>query len=309
MRRKHGRSLTLPLAGLLSALLIFSGCVTMEFESDFNEDGSATHSMALSIDMSQLEQFAGEELEDDPFENFDQIEREAEEQGFRVERIEDGNNVGLRLIQDVDDSSDLGAILNNLFNAGSESEQFVEPFSGTFEKDGDDFRLNLTVDGSALTSSAGEELGEGEDLSELGFDMSMFFDFSYTARMPGEIDEDQTNGRIGADGVITWELPLQGSETLTAASKVEGGGSNLWLVLIAIGIFVVGLLALAAVAFFIFMNRRSPQPATATPAGPAPAPGYSPAAGTPPAPRVDPNQPTERIPPPADRGDDEPRSF
>lgn len=335
MRRRHGRRLALPLAGLLSALLIFSGCVTMEFESEFNEDGSATHSMELTLDRSQLEDFAGEELEGDPFEDFEEIERGAEAEGFRVERIDEDGIVGVRLIQEVEDSSDLGAILNKMLNAGADESEYVEAFSGTFEKDGDDFRLNLTVDGSALTNTAGDELNEGEDggLGDLGFDMSMIFEFNYVARLPGEIDEDATNGRIGSDGRITWEIPLEGSATFTAASSVDDGGSNLWLILVVIGIVVLGLLALAAVAFFIFLNRRRSQPVVATPitpAGPA-APGatpppagptpYQPGSPTsppappasspqtaetlPPAPRYDPDQPTERFPSQGEPGDDQ----
>lgn len=259
-------------AATLATLLLLSGCVTMDLESDFNEDGGATHSMAFTIDMGDFGDL-GELGEVNPFENFDQMEQEAAEQGYRVERIEEGDVVGVRIIQDVEDSSNLGEQLNAMFNAGAAEGEEVSPFSGTFKKDGDDYELDLTVDGTALTNTAGEDIGDTEDL---GLSLDTIFEFTYPARLPGEVDEEETNGRVGSDGSITWDLPLEGSASLTAASST-GSDSNLVLILVVVGILVLGLIALAAVAFFIFMNRRGSTPATATPAGSAaPPPPASP---------------------------------
>jgi hypothetical protein len=230
--------------------------------------------MAFTIDMSDFGEL-GDLGEVDPFEDFDQIEEDAATQGYRVERIEEGDVVGVRIIQEVDDSSSLGDQLNGMFNAGAASGEEVSPFSGTFEKDGDDYRLDLTVNGSALTDTAGEDLGDTEDL---GLSLDTIFEFTYTARLPGEVDEDDTNGSVSSDGSITWDLPLEGSESLTAVSSTGGDGSNLVLILVVVGILVLGLIALAAVVFFIFMNRRGSTPATATavPAAPmAPPPPAS----------------------------------
>ncbi|MEZ4524205.1 MAG: hypothetical protein R3A46_21615 [Thermomicrobiales bacterium] len=284
---------------LVAATLLLSSCVSMELESEFNEDGGATHTMELTINMEDLNQLGdlgegGGEI--DPFENFDEVEQEAAELGYRVERIEDGDIVGVRLIQDVDDSSNLGDQLNGMFNAGATEGETVSPFSGTFEKDGDDYTLNLTVDGSQLTDTAGEGLGESEDLP-IGLDT--LFDFTYTARLPGEIDEDETNGRVSDDGSVTWDLPLEGSQTLTAASSAGGDGSNLLLILVVVGIIVLGLIALAAVAFFIFMNRRGSSPAAATATGPTTPP--------PPTTTYDHDQPTQPGFPTSENADDQSR--
>lgn len=259
------------LASMLATLLILSGCVTMDMESEFDEDGGATHTMELTINMSDFEGLGdlGGEGELDPFENFEETEQMAEERGFRAERIEEGDVVGVRLIQEVDDSTNLGDQLNAMFNAGAADGEEISPFSGTFEQDGDDYTLNLTVDGSALTDTAGEDLGDTEDL---GIGLDTIFEFTYTARLPGEIDEEATNGQIASDGSITWDLPLEGSETFTAVSSTDDGSSNLLLILIVIGVIVLGLIALAAVAFFILMNRRGSDPAAATVGGPAPPP-------------------------------------
>ncbi len=262
---------TVIFASIAAALLILSGCVSMEMESEFNEDGGATHSMALTIDQGDFAELGdlGGEGELDPFSDFDEMEEQAAAEGFRVERIEDGDIVGVRLIYDVDDSSDLGEQLNRMFNTGAAEGEEVSPFSGTFEKDGDDYTIDLVVDGTALTDTAGDDLGDTEDL---GLSLDTIFDFSYSARLPGEIDEEETNGRIASDGTITWDLPLDGTETLTAVSSTGGDGVNVLLILIVVGIIVLGLIALAAVAFFVLMNRRGSDPAVATAGAPAPPP-------------------------------------
>ena len=280
-------------SALLAAMLVLSSCVSMELESEFDEDGGAVHSMALTVDMGELGQLGDlGDAEIDPFEDIDQIEEAADEQGMRVERIEDGDILGVRLIYEVDDSSDLGEQLNDMFNAGASPGEEISPFSGTFEKGGKDYTLDLTVDGMALTNTAGGEDLEGAE--DLGLGLDTIFEFTYTARLPGEIDEEETNGRIASDGSVTWDLPLDTTETLTAASSTGGDGSNLLLILVVIGILVLGLIALAAVGFFIFMNRRSSSPA------PAAAPGVQPQAGsgTPPPSSYGADQPTQPSLPP-----------
>lgn len=274
MRAGLRRRTTFILTSMLATLLILSGCVSMELESEFDEDGGAIHTMALTIDMSDFAELGDlGEGEIDPFENFEETEELANEQGFRVERIEEGDIVGVRLIQEVEDSSNLGDQLNAMFNAGAAEGEEISPFSGTFEKDGGDYTLNLTVDGSALTDTAGDDLG---DTGDLGISMDTIFDFSYTARLPGEIDEEETNGTVASDGSITWDLPLEGSETLTAVSSTGSDSSSLLIILIIIGIIILGLIALAAVAFFILMNRRGSNTAPAATAD-APAPPPPPA--------------------------------
>ncbi len=258
MRRIVNKAMALKLAALVGALLAFASCVSMEMESQFNEDGSAIHTMALTIDMGDLGQLGDlGEGELDPFENFDDIEQEAAQEGFRVERIEDGDIVGVRLTKEVDDTEDLGEILNSMFNAGAADGSSVAPFSGTFEQDGNEYKLNLTVDGAQLTDTAGEGLGEGGDLGEFGLDLSTIFDFTYSARMPGEIDVDETNGRISEDGLITWDLPLEGSETLTAVSAEEDSSNWVWI-LVVLGIIALGLIAIAGIVFVLLMTRRKP---------------------------------------------------
>ncbi|MFW6074328.1 MAG: LppM family (lipo)protein [Chloroflexota bacterium] len=291
---------------LLAAIIaLIAGCVTVDVESEFEEDGSATHTMAVTIDTSMFgEEMAGEF---EPEEDFDELEDAAAEEGFRVEQIQDGDIVGVRISTDVEDNSDLGDVINDIFNAQAEEGEVIDAFSGTFERDGDDYRLDLTVDGDELLQGAGEGMDGGGELE--GLDMSTFFEMTYVASLPGEVDEDETNGRVLDDGRVEWELPVSGSETMTAVSSTGGGGSNLALFLV-IGIIILGLLAAVVIGFVIFITRRDPSAATAGAPGAGDSPDTVPMpqeTGGPPQGQVDPyasdeegraEQPTERSQPP-----------
>jgi hypothetical protein len=279
---------------LLGAALMLASCITMATESEFDEDGGGTHTMTVTIDRESVEQLGdlGEGGED-PLEDFGTIDPADIPEGYTAEAIDDGEVVGVRVSRSVDDSSNLGDILNELLNASSTDDgEEAFPFSGTFEKDGDTYRIDLTVDGDVLTDTAGEGLDEGTEGEDpfSGIGLESIFEFTYTVRMPGEIDEDETNGRIGADGSVTWDLPLEGSETFTAVSRDNDGGTDLLLIVVVIGIIVLGLIALAAVGLFIFMSRRGSAPATAA-TGPA---GYPPPVGGVPGS----DQPTQPMSPP-----------
>lgn len=283
---------------LFAALLLASSCVTMEIESEFNEDGSATHSMAVSIDTSMLEGLGGEE-ELNPDEGFEELEEAAEAEGYRVEQIDEDGVVGVRITTDVEDNSDLGAVINGIFNTDAAEGEMVNAFSGSFEEDDGTYRLELTVDGDELMQGAGEDLGGGE---LTGFDPSQIFEMTYIASLPGEIDEDETNGTVLDDGRVQWDLPLSGSETLVAQSSTSDDGLNLAL-LVVIGIIVLGLLAAIVVALVIFMGRRGTGPAQTAPPSAASAPQDTIPqpfeGGGPPMGQVDPHAP--RDVPPADQ--------
>lgn len=283
------------LLALLCLGLLISSCVTMAIESDFEDDGAGTHSMTFTIDTSSLGSL-GQDV--DPTEGLDEAEDAAEREGYRVEQIRDGDIVGLKVSIDVEDSSDLGQVLNDLYNAQSteEAAEPIEPFSGTFSEEDGTYRLELTVDGDELVQGAGEDLGEGQSPEDFGFDLATIFDMTYTANMPGDVDEDETNGEILDDGRVQWELPLTGVETLTAVSTADDDDSNLLIWLLIGGIILLGLIGVAAVAFVIFMGRRSTTPAPAGPSAPEPGPGTQPTTDpySPP-----PSQPMGATPPPS----------
>ena len=265
--------------GLLTVGMVLSlalaGCVQIEMESDFESDGSATHSLSTAIDRSFLddEMMAGE-LEGEL--DFDEIEREGEAAGFDVERIDESDRVGVRLSTQVDDNSDLGDVLNDLFNATADEIDQVDAFSGSFTESGGGlggatYRFELTVDGDALFDDGEDEFDDELDM-DFGADMMrQFIDLTYTVSMPGEIT-DHNGTELGA-GRVQWQIPFQGSESFFAESEDEGG-----LSLALIGGIAVGLLAviLVVIGAFVLMRGRS---APTQPAGAAPTGGYEPPRG------------------------------
>ena len=84
-----------------------------------------------------------------------------------------------------------------MFSAFTEEGETVPlgAVTGTLVKDGDEFRLNLTVNSDLLFESTGmdDEAGGTEDL---GFgDLSSFFDISYMATLPGKIGDQRHRSR------------------------------------------------------------------------------------------------------------------
>ena len=255
--------------------LLLSSCLTVEAESDLEEDGSGFHSYRATIDKAAMAEF-GEMA--DPAEteaDFDEAAEAAREQGYEVEEIDTEEHIGLRLSRDYDDSQDVGTILNDLFSVGA--EEAVSAFSGSFTQDGDTHTLEVTVSGEQL---AGGEMTEEEGISPAM--LSGFITMTYTVRMPGEIDEDATNGRILEDGRVQWDLPLTGSETFTAVSETEGEGASTLLLLGVIALLFVFIGGAALLALFLYLRSRRTQPATA----------YDPDVPTAPYPHAaDPNKP------------------
>ncbi len=244
----------------LAAGLILTSCYTVDIESAFEEDGSALHTYTATIDRASLEEL-GELASEFDMDDFETSAAEAREQGFDAEAIDTDEHVGVRLSTTVEDNTNLGQVLNDIFTAGGEGEEAVTAFSGTYTIDGRVHTLNLTVDGNMLF---GEEIPEDEGISpEM---LNAFITMTYSVRLPGEVRVAETDGRILPDGRVQWDLPLSGSATFNAVSETESERS--WLLLLGI----VGLLTLfiaGAVGLFLFLflrGRRSQEPAPAAPA-------------------------------------------
>ena len=258
------RYLRLPVMtlGALLAALLFSGCVDVTLESQFNEDGSALHAFEATIEregLEQLESFGGEaETTFDPEDGREQ----AEAAGFDFTPIDTDDAVGSRISRTYEDGEQVGAAFDEMLQATAEegTESPVGAVTGTFVKDGDEYRLNLTIDSDILFANTGVT-EDSEDVEDLGFgDLESFIDITYGATLPGEITE--TNGRDRGDGKVEWDLPMTGTTEITAVSKVEGSGGG---ALIAIA----GLVALLAIGALVggdlFTRRRSTAPVTTGP--------------------------------------------
>lgn len=285
------RTGALRLALLLGIALLTSSCVTLTAESEINEDLSGTHTLTVTIDRSALESL-GEEFNPDDVQ--EQMQPESVPEGYEVEVIDTPDEVGSRISTTVDDSGPLGDVLNDLFNAGETEGEPVDPFSGTLDRDGDTYRLSVTVDGDLLAQSGEDDLG-GDDS---GFDMDQILDMTYTIFLPGELLS--TNGTELEDGRIQWELPTSGMLEMTAVSETEGD-SNLWLWLLVAGVAALVLIGLAAIIVLVIVSRRKTDTAAAPVPPPAPAdydPNVTPPRPMPqPAPQADPFADTAPTPP------------
>lgn len=267
---------------LFSAVaLLLTSCFTVEVESDFAEDGSGVHVYQATIERAALDEF-GEMADEAEFEDgFDESEEVARQMGYDVQRIDNDEYFGIRLSRPYEDSENVGRILNDLFTLGA--DQPVTAFSGTFTQDGNTHTLNVSVNGSELFGEIEEEEGISPAM------LNAFITMTYTVRMPGEIDEDATNGRILPDGRVQWDLPLTGTQNFIAVSETEGDGIGTLMLLGVIGLLFLFIGGAALLALFLFLRSRKPQPAAEAP------PGYiDPDAPTAPYPHAteDPNKPS-----------------
>jgi hypothetical protein len=269
---------------LFSAIaLLLTSCFTVEVESDFEEDGSGVHVYQATLEREAMEEFGGLSDEEEVQDDFEETERVARQMGYDVERIDNDEYLGVRLSRPYEDSENVGRILNDLFTLGA--DQPVTAFDGTFTQDGNTHTLDLTVNGSELF---GDDIEEEEGISPAM--LSAFITMTYTVRMPGEIDEDATNGRILPDGRVQWDLPLTGTENFVAVSETEGDGVGTLVLLGVIGLLILFIGGAALLALFLFLRSRRTEPAAApvSPAG-----SVDPDAPTAPYPHAtgDPNKP------------------
>lgn len=273
---------------LLAAGLLFSSCFTVALESEFEEDGSALHVYQATVDREAMDDFGDFGDEFTPEDDFDETEAEARQLGYDVERIDTDSEIGIRLSRTIEDNANLGQVLNDIFTAGGDEQ--VTAFSGSYTQDGNTHRLDLTVSGDGLF---------GEELDEEGISPAMlsgFFDMTYTVRMPGELNEDETNGRVLADGRVQWDIPLTGTQSFIAVSETEGDGASvlMWVILGLLLLAFIGGAVLLAL-FLLLRGRRAPAAAPATePAPPVATSSYAdPDAPTAPFPQAqqDPNKP------------------
>jgi hypothetical protein len=268
MKRVSRRHALRVSAAMLLLAVLLGGCIEVRIESTFEDDLSALHALQTTIERAGLDQLAAMGGEDtDPFEDSAETRAQAEAAGLTYEEIDTDEHVGWRVSKRYEDSSDLGAVLNEMSADADPEVESADTFSGSIVRDGNTYRLNLTVNSSDIFE---DQESEADDL---GMDPSALFSFVYIMTMPGTVTE--TNGTRVGDNQIRWELPITGTTTLTAVSEVSspavaGGTSS--VIIIA----VVAALVLAAGAAVYFLSQRRRQSATL---GAAPAPGIAPMAG------------------------------
>lgn len=279
MARIH-RPLVL-IAALVAGLLL-SACIEAEMKSELKDDGSAVHTYTVQLDKDTMEGLSGLGGETTEELNFDEEVERAREMGLEAEAIDNEDYVGMRVWQEVEDNSDIGAVFNDLFTAAAaEGEEApLDAVTGSYTKDDGDWVLDLTFDSDKMFGASGldEQGGSVEQMED-------FIEFTYVAIMPGDIKEVDELGEETENNTVEWELPLSGQTSVRAVSSSGGGGgsSSMFILIGLIALLVLG----ALVSFWLFSQRRRPAPAPVGATVPPPAtfpPAFDASVTAPPAP-------------------------
>ena len=242
-----------PALGCLLLALVLAGCGSAEFSSRFNADGSARHTLEISVPTTELSEVEAARI----VAFFDQIDQQSADAGLDVVRYQSGPEIIFRVTRSVPDSIDVGAALNGLLNASglNPAPGVIAPFTGTFRQEsravgGRFYALDLTVDGDVLFETISEERGLGSDPS---FPAGLRDDVrvQYRASMPGRITE--MNGRQQDDGTVIWDIPLTGTTAMSARSTLSGGFATTGFVIVAVAVAVI--IAGTALLVALAINR------------------------------------------------------
>jgi hypothetical protein len=225
--------------GCAFILMTLTGCGSAEFASEFHADGSARHTLEISIPTSELSEADAARISS----FFTKIDQQSADNGLDVVRFQSGPLLVFRVSREVENAEDVGAALNGLLNASglNSSPGITAPFSGVFRQEsrpvgGRAYELNLTANGDELFEAITQETGATADPSWPA-DLRESFRVQYVATMPGRVTE--TNGMEADDGELIWDMPLTGVTTMTARSTLSSGGGATAFVVIAIAAGVV----------------------------------------------------------------------
>ncbi len=214
------------LAGLLIALVVFSGCVKIEIKEDIKANGMSD--MSLIMDLSAIP--------DDP--------------DSEVNMAEENPCDGMTEEMQAGDSP------LQLTNITCTFEDKVLSLSGTLDRsnseaitiDGDTFRIDVkkALESVNQTESA-EQLPEGsEQLAQLKM---MGFEYNYLVRLPGTLVK-QEGGEEQEDGFVKFDVLGLPEEAFVETTTASTGSFDADTTTIIVGVAVV-VIVLGAAAFFI----------------------------------------------------------
>lgn len=231
--------------------LLFSGCVTIQFSSEFARDGTALHKVAVIIPRENFDEEAASEF----LELWDQILVDASEVGLEPVRIGTAEDVTFQVSVARPDGSDAGAALNSLLNATglNPSPGISAPFQGYYEQrgtpiGGTEFVLDMTVDGEQLV----EALTAVEATRSLDPDFVDDVELTYTASIPGVLNT--TTADEASEDLLVWRIDKQGITDLDAESSA-GRAERTALFIIAALISLAAVIVIGTVMGALLARR------------------------------------------------------
>lgn len=257
--RGHARAIVRAIARLsvaaVAGVVLFAGCASVRFGSTFDEDGTASHTLEVTVPRSSMNEQDLARVE----RQIADAEMNARSGGLTTARIDNPDSIGIRVINTTQDATDAGLALNSIFNTlvTDTSSGPLAPFQGTFNQvseavGGNSFALDLTVDGDLLYAAAAN-VAPGDPQFSTPEGVREVVQIEYRVTMPGEITS--TNGGRRGEGSVVWTIPLEGPTQLEARSTVGKDTPWLWTMLA-----IAGALALVAVTagmvWSILLHRR-----------------------------------------------------
>lgn len=237
---------------ILATMLAVSGCVQVQFTSEFQRDGTAIHTLSVVIPREEYEaaEAAGQTAE------FDEISESAADAGLQASKIVTRDEVTLRVSTERPDGEDAGAALNSLLNATgiNESPGISAPFSGSFQQEGaavggTNFVLDMTIDGELLYDTvASTEAAEGVPRSEIEDNVSI----SYEVSVPGDLVN--STGVEVSPGTVRWDI--EPGETISTQTEASAGAPSRAVLFVVAGVAsAIGAIVLAVMIGWVLVRR------------------------------------------------------
>lgn len=253
--RKIARAIVRVGLSVLTSVLVFAGCASVRFGSTFSEDGTATHTLEVTVPRASMTEQDLARVE----RQIADAEINARSGGLTTARIDNPETIGIRVINTTQDVTDAGLALNSIFNTLviDETTGPVAPFQGTFERvsdavGGNSFELKLMVDGDLLYAAAAK-IAPGHAQFSTPAGVRELVQIDYLVTMPGEVTN--TNGGRRGESSAIWTIPLEGPTQLEVRSTVGKDTPWLWTILAIAGALAVVALT-AALVWTILLRRR-----------------------------------------------------
>ncbi len=191
----------------LIALLLLSGCMTAQFGTSVNTDGTGTNEMIVGFSKTFLESVGDEE---DPFADLKQEVSESPE-GWKAESVpwEDDTYKGVKVTVQFNDVQTMDAQLKQLFGPGGDSGNgFFDSIEATQE--GDTLVVRATMQAKASSSDT------------MPPELAAQFKVTWSVQLPTITSYTEQQIATLNGNRVTYDFPMAVSEDTTYTIEVRG---------------------------------------------------------------------------------------